>query len=509
MIRRIIGLALWFIGFLILVLPTQAQEQRLVAGVWSQPQYIGDGWWQQIAVDRTGRAHLTWYGVTNNDDAMHYSTRPMDGDWTTPNDVIYTPFRGVTVRNSIVATTDGMLHAVYRSQGAHFYTRAYSSEAYKASSWSQPFRVDTEAYYISMTATSDDVLHMVFGEQLGDTTIEEVNPDLAQCYKCSDMLYRRSTDGGDTWSTPVNLSQTPNGSEKMDIFQGPSGRLWVTWDEGHDTLMSRGDYQDVRLMYSDDEGLNWSDPIILDGGNPRIIPTQIAAAELSDGSILAVWRDRNSYSIYFQVSSDSGETWTDPEPVPGVLARDVNDTPYDDYDIVTDMLGIAHLFITGSTRLNFESEAGLYHIEFRQGQWRQPQLIYQGPEEDNSRPEWPKAVIGPQNDIHLTWFVRFDEVDPTNLLPGLAVYYSHRSPTLIDQPLLAFNPTTTPPTEVAFVAPLEPTPTPYPTVQPLEPGFRTSTSDLYAIRILLGSIIAVAILCAIVLVLSGFRLRRP
>jgi hypothetical protein len=509
MIWRILGLGSWCIGLLLLVIPAQAQDQRVVAGVWSQPEYVGDGWWQQIAVDRTGRAHVTWYGVTNNDDSLHYATRDLEGAWSLPNDVIYTPFRGVTVRNSIVATSDGMLHAVYRSQGAHFYTQAYSSVANNAGSWSAPFRVDNEAYYISMTATSDDVLHIVYGEQLGDTTRLEVNPDLAQCFKCSDVLYRRSTDGGDSWSTPVNLSNTPNGSEKIDIFQGPSGRMFLIWDEGHDTLMSRGEYQDVRLMYSDDEGLTWSDPIILDGGNPRIIPTQVAATELNDGGILVVWRDRNSYTIYSQTSTDNGESWTDPQPLEGILARDVNDTPYDDYDIVTDMLGVAHLFVTGSTRLDFETEAGLYHIEYRQGQWRQVQLIYQGPPEDHSRPEWPKAVIGPQNDIHLTWFIRFDEIDPTNLLPGLVVYYSRRSPTLPDQPFLAMNPTTTPPTLVAFVAPLEPTPTPYATVQPLESGFKTSTSDLYAIRVLLGSLFAAAILCVSVLVLSGFRPRRP
>ncbi len=509
MMRRGFGLALWFIGLLIVILPTQAQEQRIVAGVWSQPEVIGDGWWNQITVDRSGQAHVTWYGDKEFDDSLYYTTRTTDGIWSSPNDIIYIPARGVTVRNAIVATTDGMLHSVYRAQGSHYYSRAYSTEAYKATSWSQPFQIDTEAYYADITATSDDVLHIVFGELLGDTTKVEVNPELAECFKCSEVLYRRSTDGGDTWSTAVNLSQTPNASEKMDIFQGPTGRLFITWDEGHDTFMSRGDYQDVRLIYSDDEGLSWSDTIIFDGGQPNIIPIQIASTELNDGAMLVVWRDYLSNSIFYQISSDDGETWTEPELIPGILARDIVDTPYDDYDLVTDILGIAHLFVAGRTRLDFGTEAGLYHIEFRQGQWRQPQLIYQGPAENLSRPEWPKAVIGPQNDIHLSWFVRFEEVNPDTLLPGLAVYYSHRSPTMPDASFVAFNPTETPPTQAAFVAELESTSTPYPTVEPLDRNFKTSTSDLYVIRILLGGLLAVVVFCVIVVILTGFRLRRP
>lgn len=509
MLRLVVGFGLWCIGLFILILPVQAQEQRVAAGVWSQPELVGDGWWQQIAVDRRDQVYVTWYGITQNDDSMYFAVRNPDGIWTPPNDVIYTPFRGVTLRNSIVVTSDGMLHAIYRSQGAHFYTRAYSSIAYNASSWREPLRLNDEAYYVSLTATTDDVLHVAYGEQLGDTTQLEINPDLARCFKCSDVLYQRSSDGGDTWSTPVNLSFTPNGSEKIDIFQGPTGRLFISWDEGHDTFMSRGDYQDVRMVYSDDNGLTWSDVIIFDGGNPRIIPIQIAVTELNDGTMLVVWRDYRSFTIYYQMSRDDGETWTDPEPIPGIVAREMNDTPFDDYSLITDHLGIAHLFVTGNTRLDFETEARLYHIEFRQEQWRQIQLIYQGPAENHSHPQWPKAVIGPQNDIHLTWFVRSNDIDPTQALSGLTVYYSHRSPTLPDQPFLAFNPTATPPPVVAFVPQLEPTSTPYPTVEPLDPELRTATSDLYAIRVLLVGMLAVAVLCVSVLVLSGFRPRRP
>jgi BNR repeat protein len=507
MMRRLAVLGLW-VGFLILILPAQAQDQRVVTGVWSQPEYIGDGWWQQIAVDRNDRAYMTWYGVVQNDDSMYLAERDPDGTWTPPNDVIYTPYRGVTLRNAIVVTSDGTLHAVYRSQGAHFYTRVYSSEAYDAADWRQPFRVNDEAYYVSLTASQDDVLHLIYGEQVGDTTQLEVNPDRAECFKCSDVLYRRSTDGGDTWSSPVNLSVTPFGAEKIDIFQGPTGRMFVTWDEGHGSFMARGDYKDVRLIYSDDEGLTWSDPIIFDGGDRLIVPIQIAATELNDGSMLVVWRDRNSYTVYYQTSDADLETWSDPQPLAGIFAREINDTPFDDYALVTDKLGIAHLFLAGSTRLDPELEAGLYHIDYRQGLWRQIQLIYQGPAENHSRPTWPKAVIGPQNDIHLTWFINYDENDPDDLLSGLAVYYSHRSATLPDEPLLAFNPTTTPPTQVAFVPQLEPTPTLFPTVEPLDPGFRNSTSDLYAIRILLGALIVVVILCVSVVLLSGFRPRR-
>src|SRR5262249_23037637 len=124
-----------------------------------------------------------------------------------------------------------------------------------------------------------------------------------------------------------------------------------------------------------------------------------------DGSLLAVWRyntdaDRN---IYYQLSNDVGKTWTAPKAIPGIVAQLTNDAILDDYNMITDKIGAVHLFAVGQPDLASTGNAALYDVVYRQGVWVTPQRVFYSNE---MRPEWPKAVVGPQNDIHLTWFIR-------------------------------------------------------------------------------------------------------
>lgn len=479
---------------------------------WSAPEILSNGWWQNLTVDRRGAVHVTWHaGIRqnpgdspeNDEDLLMYATRPFDGTWSKPVDVVYAAHGGFTVRNAVAVSQEGILSVLFRSRTDHMFVQSPVVGATDAKNWSSPRLLTSNAYYLDLFIDRDDVLHAVSSALNVPTT----NAEIGACVGCGDIIYRRSTDGGKNWSLPVNLSNLASGADKPDIWQGPSGRLYISWDSGFDWYVSRGAAYDVRIVYSNDGGLTWSKPISLPGEHiGRIRPVQIAATELPNGDLMAVWRyvdvDTN---IYYQISSDVGETWSKPEPIPDIVGLDWSTTVLDDYDLVLDKLGNPQLFVTGwSPSRSRDDPPGIYHIEYRQGRWRSPQLIFRA---DNNLPIWPKAAVGPKNDIHLTWFV-YQSEEGTDTL-SLHVYYTYRSPTLPDEQLEDFNPTAIPPTIAAFTSPLEPTPTPYPTVEPLEPGFRTSTSDLYATRTLLGAVFVVAILCFGVLVLSGFRLRRP
>jgi hypothetical protein len=257
-------------------------------------------------------------------------------------------------------------------------------------------------------------------------------------------------------------------SRSNGYYEGPSGRIYIDWDEGYDWYVGRGNARDVRMIYSEDNGVTWSEPIVFAGESQTHKPIQIASAELLNGVLLVVWRYNSHASrIYYQISEDVGQTWSQPQPVPGLKARDLNDTPLDDYELITDNLGVGHLFVVGRAETDSDTTPpSLFHVEFRQGQWRRPVMVYRG--DSANMPEWPKADIGPQNDIHLTWFIRHDSLQSSGPSTSrLQVYYSYRKPTQPLQPTLAFEPTTTPyPTSTPDYAPA-PTLTPFPTAQPM------------------------------------------
>lgn len=512
------GRWLFFIAGLFVILSTrQVFSQNNGEIQWSSPQLLGDGWWQSIAIDRQGEVHVGWYGGSDpkinevGADVFNYTRRSLDGQWTPVNNVLYTGTGGFTIRNAMAVTSDGTVRLAFREGIYHAFSSAYSLTANNAQDWSPPVAIDDTGYYVNMIADDQDILHLVTSERLETTSLNPIqtHAELNPCALCHNLFYRRSEDGGQSWSEPypISLGET-TGSDRMDIFQGQNGRLYIDWDEGYDWYIGRGNAQDVRIVYSDDAGLTWSEPIILDGGD--LIdrkPIQIAAVELRDRSLMAVWRyntdaDRN---IYYQLSSDTGETWTEPQAIPGILAQNSNDTTLDDYNLIIDKIGTVHLFAVGQPDLESEDNASLYDVVYRQGVWAPPQRIYFS---DRNRPEWPKAVVGLQNEIHLVWFIRGtrDELgrklDNTDVLK---VYYSRLPGIFAAEATQAFNPTRTPyPTATVFQN-LESTPTPFPTIELVDTDVSVRTEDQYASQTLAGGLFAATAFCAGILLLLRYR----
>ncbi|HEX2906574.1 MAG TPA: sialidase family protein [Phototrophicaceae bacterium] len=519
MIQRIRLLPIIALLLVTTVIPVPAAAQRQFGNNWSPPELLGDGWWQSVAMDQEGQFHVGWFGslteevngVKISHDVLSYIRRSPDGIWSKLNDAIYTGDGGYTVRNSLDVTSDGSLYAVFRQNTYHAIAHAPARAADNASNWSSPITLNNGGYYLDFMIDKDDILHFVYSGGLGilnrggDISSIELSP----CAACNDLFYLRSADGGKTWSTPYPLSlEAESGADRINIFQAPSGRIYIDWDEGYDWYAGRGTPQDVRLAYSDDGGLTWSDPIVLDGGNrDELRPIQIAAIELLDESLLAVWRYSNDTDrqIYYQTSPDQGVTWTEAEPIPGIFARSNLDTPLDDYELVLNRQGYVSLFAVGYTNNTDRLlNAGLYQIQYNQGIWQPPLRIFYSPEE---RPEWPQAAVGPTNDLHVTFFTRDKREDGNKRLMDnhLRVYYSHL-PGNLPAEIQEFTPTQTPLPTPTLVQKLEATPTPFPTIEKISDPVGPTTADTYASQTLMGGLIAAGIFC--VLVVVGLRFVR-
>lgn len=493
--------------------PALAQEQEpetTQAERWTAPYFFGYGWWQTPLLDRLGNVHTIYYTSKQFLDVLGYSMRRPDGTWTVPNDIFCPCVQGFTVRNAMTITSDGRLHVVYRRGLDLDYSSTYYSLAENAASWSKPFQIGSQSYYVDLLADRNDVLHIVYGQATlkGDVKFIEDDP----CFLCSDIYYRRSFDGGKTWTEEINLSDTPGGSERMRLLEAASGRLYLYWSEGFDAFQTRGEPTDVRFIYSDDGGENWSNTIILDGGgDPNRPPTNLGLAEDRNGRLVAVWRysNRLDSNYYYQLSTDSGLTWTKPEAIPGFVARDINENKYDNLDLQVDRLGTIHLFATGlPAQGEGGTNVGVYHAQFAQDLWFQANRVFF---RDKQAPEWPRAVIGPRNDIHLTWFVRDNSSgNGSNASIGidtLRLYYMYQEGILQPQPVKAFTPTETPPPTPTVFSVLEPTVTPFAIHNQELESVAITSRDTYAAQTLLGGTVLASIFCGLIAVVIRWRRR--
>lgn len=132
----------------------------------------------------------------------------------------------------------------------------------------------------------------------------------------------RSTDGGETWSAPADITDQFYGKpgsnapiEGLTAF-ATSGRGLQTKDGRlmFALISRRGEKKweplDVFCIYSDDGGRTWTSsghPIDTDGDETKFV-------QLPDGRVMASVRTRQQHQgRKFSYSSDGGRTWTAPE----------------------------------------------------------------------------------------------------------------------------------------------------------------------------------------------------
>lgn len=184
------------------------------------------------------------------------------------------------------------------------------------STWSTTV-INEGAPYITNPAAAVDPTNgnlYVTYESRGD---DEVNP--------ADVYFMASTDGGSSWSTPVNLTDDDPNKSYNQYFPGisvaPSGRIDVAWyDYRNDPFFTPGEagsmgttegerYWDVYHTYSTDGGRSWSENLrvtdrSIDGeigttfsNNDIIAPMGIAS---TDSMALITWPDSRAGSPELQ-----------------------------------------------------------------------------------------------------------------------------------------------------------------------------------------------------------------
>ena len=119
----------------------------------------------------------------------------------------------------------------------------------------------------------------------------------------SDVFFSKSTDGGNTFGSPINLSGSTNGQSTYPQFVENNNHIYVTWQSSLSGASS------VLMAKSLDGGTSFEKPIQISDASQLSAFPQIA---FSGNHVYLSWIEKsadNSTNIIFTKSDDQGNTF--------------------------------------------------------------------------------------------------------------------------------------------------------------------------------------------------------
>jgi hypothetical protein len=364
-----------------------------------------NSWFPNLAVDSKGNVHVVWCasGLLVDGESVYYSM--WNGiQWSQYIDIV-SPSPDIR-RNALTIDQYDVLHMTYMDSLENdpfrlAYTYVPSENAFSAGNWATVDHINDKGQtYFNEIASYKDILHVLY---------EDSGSSDGECSGCGDIYYRRSLDNGVSWERPISLMPTGSGSSHPHITVDHNGQVYVSWDEGWDRLSGIGTPTYGVFTYSDNMGETWAEALKVDYPNNSNI--QLTVESDGNGGIMLVWRTISAAypGVYYMWSADYGKSWTEPGTLPSFVARPLINY-FDSYDMVTDSSGHIHLLAAGNL-MNSQDKVGetpgLYHFEWDGQRWYPPVQVYNG----GLLPEYPRIVIERGNQLHATWFVRYNDFD--------------------------------------------------------------------------------------------------
>jgi hypothetical protein len=476
--RLIQKLNLTRIGLLWVMLILFANGLSLIANaqgaVWSEPVMVSADdetyyWFPEIMADLEGKVHLYWVGNRAVKGSQHggYDTvihcKIENDSCLDHSEIVAYDWRGgVNVtRPSAVVDSRNTIHLLSRGIAPFggitqiYYRQAPANLAELPNAWSDHQLISSSgsAAYSDIAIDKNDIIHVVWNES---GPIKENNEE-DSCLGCSNILYRRSTDNGKTWTNVLELSDSKMGAEKPQIIIGEQNIIYVVWEEGRDFYVGKGEPLGSTIIHSVDGGETWSSPTLFTF--PGDAPQRITAGIDGQDKLIVVWGLVNQPEIYYQVSSDQGISWSIPKPIPGVLSKRI-DVDLDTYHMASDSAGHLHLVVAGRRPTDAGEVTSVFHIEWDGTTWSVPEQIFSA---QVDHPEWPRIAVVNGNELHVVWFLRDEKPNADVGLHRIWYAHGYTSAPVTKQQITQLS--------------LEPTPDPQPLSTPVPTPTVTATLE--------------------------------
>ena len=218
-----------------------------------------------------------------------------------------------------------------------------------------------------------------------------------------EIFFARSTDGGRTFSDPINLSNTIAGDGKgritrrywhngsLDLAMGPQGDLYAAWTEYEGNLW---------FSRSMDGGEKFSDPLRIAGGHDSGPARGPSLAVDAEGAVYLAWTvgEDKAADIRFAKSVDHGRSFGEP----GIVFETGGhaDAP----KIAVDGKGTVHLVYAESPAGPFER----YHIRYTRSNdggrtFEVPREISTPQLEQFESVSFPALSLDGEDNIYVIW----------------------------------------------------------------------------------------------------------
>jgi len=349
---------------------------------------VGESDYPAIAVDPGNRIHVVWQDDTPGNCEIFYKRSTNAGaTWSSPVRLTWNSYS--SNYPFIAADTGSGIHVVW-GNGTDwcpniFYKRSTDSGA----SWSSPTRLtwgdDCEAPIITIDPSG--ILHVVWqGYYLGNWQI----------------LYKRSTDSGTSWSALKPLTWNASGSYYPSIAAGSGNRVHVVWCRDDTSMMN----YEIYYKRSTNSGQTW-EGITRMTWNTRGSYYPEIDTDTGNG-VYVVWHDYapGQPEIYLKRSTDLGGTWL------GLQRLTWNGVASESPAIATDSGSGIHL-VWAELRL------GNYDIYYKSSTnsgavWASPTRLTW----NTGRSFVPRVAVDPGGGAHVVW------MDETSGNPE--IYYKNR-----------------------------------------------------------------------------------
>ena len=364
-----------------------------------------------LVTDRTGNVHLFWsedvggraaIGGTTAGNTLMYSR--WDGvSWTSPIDIMITPADDPSLTEEpkawqpdAIVDDYGNIHLVWL--GLHpeklFYSTAPADAANTASAWSTPEVLDENLtgtiYSVDIDYESPNTLHLVYARVNWEEQYAKGEPRT--------LTYLKSTDGGATWSDPVDIAIAPDlerGFSNVRLLVVPEGKLYVSWTEWDQT----GNGQIANVARSLDSGATWEKPVRLaERQGNEYERDWIKLASLGDDKLVATIEGGFRAYRQFLYSDDAGKTWEGPKDQFYWL---IGENGF--VEFARDGADNLHLFVAQRIRegtIGRDGGLGLWHSVWLGGdQWSDTELVGGLNQMVN-----PRVVIAGGDTIIAAWY---------------------------------------------------------------------------------------------------------
>jgi len=231
--------------------------------------------------------YLVWWDTRDGNWEIYFK-RSMDGGstWTRDTRLTWDPNRSW---NPAVAASGTKVHVVWGDERDGNYEIYYKRSTDEGVTWSPDTRLTyavNNSWFPCLATVGDDV-HVVWWD-----------------YRDRDheVYYKRSTDGGATWSSDARLTFAPHDSWYPSV-SASGATVHAAWWDNRD-----GNYE-IYYKRSTDNGFSWGPDVRLTSDSGWSSTPCISSS--GDRVYLAWEDDRNGAGeIYFKWSSDRGLSWS-------------------------------------------------------------------------------------------------------------------------------------------------------------------------------------------------------